>query len=348
MNRETKIGLLTGLFVIILVGVLLSEYLGGADRAPKQAVLVDVGADYRNRTLTAIGAPEVDRQTGQILNTAGGREDQLPMASAATPGSIAVMPMSTDAELIRQREEQERLTVQAQQLRQQQLAAADKGRGNILTPADPSVTFVAGEKGGVIQVPAKSGPTTHVIAKGDTLGKIAYQYFGSSKSSFVAKIVAANPDMLKDAKSNLIIGKKLVIPGTQADTASATLPTTPIGASAGAAKTDDRVPPPTAGNVPGLPQINPTSGHAVASKPVGSETKTSDKKAADKKETPAATAKPGKYVVEKGDTFGVIAKKVYGSSKAAYVKLIADANKGVKSESLKVGQELRIPEKSAK
>ena len=53
MTREAKIGLLTGLGVIVLIGVLLSEYLGGptagAPGASNRMAPLPVSAAYRER-----------------------------------------------------------------------------------------------------------------------------------------------------------------------------------------------------------------------------------------------------------------------------------------------------------
>jgi nucleoid-associated protein YgaU len=57
--------------------------------------------------------------------------------------------------------------------------------------------------------PAPAGPRLHVVAAGDTLSKIAVQYYGSA--SRWPDILAANRDVLKNEKS-LLVGTKLKIP----------------------------------------------------------------------------------------------------------------------------------------
>jgi nucleoid-associated protein YgaU len=57
--------------------------------------------------------------------------------------------------------------------------------------------------------PAPAGPRLHVVAAGDTLSKIAVQYYGSA--SRWPEILAANRDVLKNEKS-LLVGTKLKIP----------------------------------------------------------------------------------------------------------------------------------------
>lgn len=379
MNRETKIGLLTGLFVIILVGVLLSEYLGGADHAPKQAVLTDVGAEYRHRTLNQVGVPVLDRDTGHVLNNAIlPREDQLPLASAAmgptvTPAVAPIPVAGMDAERVRLRDEQERqaaiaaaqrqqqLAMQAQQLAQQQLAqqqqqarptqttqlvSADKPT---MPAAADAVTYVPGTKAETIELaaatpkatpdlkPVKAHNEEYVIAKGDTLGKIATKFYGTQKGDAIARIIAANPETLKDGvKSGLVVGKKLIIPSADVQMVSAAAasmqPIAPVPAS-----------PTKVENTTVLPKVIPVTSRVDAPSAKPAEKKAETK--ADTKVDQPKSAHKGVYTVEKGDTVGIIAKKMYGSSKPAFVKAILEANKGVKSENLKIGQELKIPEK---
>lgn len=357
MNRETKIGLLTGLFVIILVGVLLSEYLGGADRAPKQAALADVGAEYRHRTLNQVGVPVLDRETGHVVNNPIlPRENQLLMAAAPT-GPMITPPVNPipaagmDAERTRLRDEQERLAAIAAAQRQQQLALMQTQQIAQVRQAQPvisvekapvapveTVTYVPGTVAAVKPAPElkpKASAENYVIAKGDTLGRISAKFYGTSKSDMIMKIVAANPEVLKDGlKSNLIIGKQLLIPSADTPMPESVKVEPVMAAVPASPKTESGV-----NSSTGLPKVIPAGAHADA----GNSTKT-EKKTEAKSDQPK-THKDAIYVVEKGDNLGVIAKKMYGSSKPAFVKLILDANKGVKPENLKIGQELKIPEK---
>ena len=81
-------------------------------------------------------------------------------------------------------------------------------------PVKPPTTTVAPSstttKPVTAAAPAKaSGGTTHVVGKGDTLGKLASKYYG--KSSEWPRIQKANKDLLGNSES-LSIGQKLVIP----------------------------------------------------------------------------------------------------------------------------------------
>jgi nucleoid-associated protein YgaU len=61
------------------------------------------------------------------------------------------------------------------------------------------------------QPPAAENPYTqhHVVVKGDTLSKIAQQYYGDA--ALYPKIFEANRDVLKDP-NKISIGQKLRIP----------------------------------------------------------------------------------------------------------------------------------------
>ena len=74
----------------------------------------------------------------------------------------------------------------------------------------------------------KPANQTYVIASGDTLGKIASKYYGSSKQPDVQRIVAANKPILKDATTTLVVGKKLVIPNAPVATPAAAKTAAPV------------------------------------------------------------------------------------------------------------------------
>src|SRR4051794_19465145 len=87
MNKEAKIGMLTGLGVIVLLGVLLSEYLG--DKNTAGGAVVDVatggmaplpgGAGDREPGASPIGVPAM-APAGQVVQLAGGGEISTPMS----------------------------------------------------------------------------------------------------------------------------------------------------------------------------------------------------------------------------------------------------------------------------
>jgi nucleoid-associated protein YgaU len=58
--------------------------------------------------------------------------------------------------------------------------------------------------------PAQSAARSYVVQAGDSLWKIAQQFYG--KGNLFQKIIDANPDKLKDEKSVIHPGDKLTIP----------------------------------------------------------------------------------------------------------------------------------------
>jgi nucleoid-associated protein YgaU len=58
--------------------------------------------------------------------------------------------------------------------------------------------------------PAQSATRSYVVQAGDSLWKIAQQFYG--KGNLFQKIIDANPDKLKDEKSVIHPGDKLTIP----------------------------------------------------------------------------------------------------------------------------------------
>ena len=69
MTREAKIGMLTGLGVIVLVGVLLSEYLGapaGATSTTGRMASLPLGQSYRNEVMQPVGVPGTVRPDASV------------------------------------------------------------------------------------------------------------------------------------------------------------------------------------------------------------------------------------------------------------------------------------------
>ncbi len=156
----------------------------------------------------------------------------------------------------------------------------------------------------------------YVIAPGDTLGKIATKFYKTSKSDAVQRIVAANPKVLKDSKTMLIAGKKLIIP-----TVAAAPKNTPETGS---------VLPIQAKKAPAVVIHSP--GGATTPQAAPAVTTDAPKKAA-----------PSSYVVQGGDTLEKIAKRVAPTAVSAMVKKIEALNGISDPTGLQVGQKLKLP-----
>src|SRR6478672_10920006 len=104
MTKEAKIGMLTGLGVIVLIGVLLSEYLGDKNPGGGGTAVVNVptgrmaplpvGAAYREQVTSPIGVPAM-APAGQVVQLAGGGEISTPVSHDAMP-PVMVAAESTD------------------------------------------------------------------------------------------------------------------------------------------------------------------------------------------------------------------------------------------------------------
>lgn len=248
MTREAKIGMLTGLGVIVLIGVLLSEYLGDARSmsGPLASALVGtgvpptasatgrmaelpVGAQYRQQVLEPIGVPGMARAdapltgmqspgapAGMMVNVppAFAREPaisqvELPLADAGPTISAPVAPIAMGRSPVEERR------------------GPGSGPPTISVQESRAVTAVAMMEAAPLPqqtaTPRPASPVpgrTYVIAAGDSLAKIAKKFYASSKLSDVNRIVAANPVILKNAESTLHVGKTLTIPNVAAPAAT--------------------------------------------------------------------------------------------------------------------------------
>ncbi|HUO09239.1 MAG TPA: LysM peptidoglycan-binding domain-containing protein [Phycisphaerae bacterium] len=349
MTREAKIGMLTGLGVIVLIGVLLSEYLGpgthgpgaGGMAATGRMATLPMGAAYRQEIMQPVGVPSLVRADGATQAPGAGA---IVSAAPAAPMAYAAMDASgaprMDAPVSAAPALNQPVTPVPAGTIQMDGTALPASVPTMQMPATAVQTvYVPGQTAGTpvgaapatgtvvmdgpaaseahkSAAPAKPAGQEYVIAAGDNLAKIAKKFYHSSKNSDIERIVAANPAMLKDSKSMLIAGKKLFIPAV-APAANAAVPT-PMAVAAAPAKAKTVI------RQPG------TSGGAVSAVG-GSSTTTSTKKTATKT-----------YVVQANDTLEKIAKK-FGGNTSETVKKIMAAN-GIKdAKSLQVGQKLTLP-----
>jgi nucleoid-associated protein YgaU len=193
-----------------------------------------------------------------------------------------------------------------------------------------------------MQDPPKPAVVMHTVAAGDTLAKIAKQYYGVVKNSDIQKIVAANPTMLKDATTMLVVNKKLVIPGMAPATPVGT-PSVVVGPVPGRAPADGsgdsvKVYLPSSSMTEAVP---PTLGAVLAPKADAAKAGApkTDVAKADNKDTMAKKS----YVVQSGDTLEKIAKRLAPSKISDMVQKLMSLN-GIKDPTkLQVGAPLKVP-----
>ncbi len=221
MTRETKIGLLTGLGVIVLIGVLLSEYLGGGARptVEEQAAMADKGASYRAAAVTPVGVPTVDARGIPAPGMEGGGETNYTVIAGQerpaptndrSSGPVVGQPV-----------------VPQPMARMPDAVAAGRGSpGGPTTDLTDPVTGRPLESAVYVAVdPSREGTPAlrtaaglpsgemYAIVPGDNLTKIARKFYKSAGKADIQRIIAANPSLLKDEKTPLIVGKKLLLPG---------------------------------------------------------------------------------------------------------------------------------------
>jgi LysM repeat protein len=348
MNKETKIGLLTGLGVIVIIGVLLSEYLGqpgSGSSSMASAALGNLGAPYRERIMNPIGVvPVVNPEVATSAPATAAGDPTTPIANAqpianasVNPGSQSVPSMTSVGTLgtpvvKNVPDDQTSMNDPALPAPQPAIVNSDTqvqpavfvpANGN--TPAlnaanalgdDKAVQLVSGSTTPVATAPAPTPSVTYTVGKGDTLTLICKKIYHSATNANQKKIVAANPTVLKSTASPLKIGMKLIVP----DAPKAVVAPKPIVTAAGttpAGKMKIAVPGKSATNVAPLP--------ASAG-------------------TPKA-AKATVYTVQKGDTLAKIAKKTLGSATHANMLKIAKLNGFAIDDSLDVGDVLHLPVK---
>jgi len=195
MNKETKIGMLVGLCVIVLIGVLLSEYLGNGTSGQRMADLDKYkGPQYRDNMTRDVGTTSVkgiQPGTGDPV-VARADESDMPVAFAdGSQGPLTRQPVTPQGV--------GPVPADPRQDGGQPVLMGDLPNDGVSTPQ------VA--QGGT-QIVIKQ----YVIQKNDTVRLLAKKFYNSADAPELAGIVAANPGTLKDANTALVAGKKLNIP----------------------------------------------------------------------------------------------------------------------------------------
>lgn len=291
MTRETKIGLFTGFGVIILIGVLLSNYLNtGAGRKHPFAAIMRVGTMLRREVRNPVSVPVYANPTTAGSNrqpvprlanvsgnamasaTTGTGQNQTPAALvselpthglvpayAATPapstpvsnpgttntqpvinaavtaqpaGTVPVVAALPPAAAPAQSPASSVSYANQTQTVPASNREATSGAANQLDvvqlPTRMPLTklvhnaaaiqgMVASVTGQADVVPsiAAGNSVQYTVHPGDTLRKIAYHYYHSASNASVRRLVHANRSFLKNSRSVLLIGRKLVIPGAR-------------------------------------------------------------------------------------------------------------------------------------
>jgi LysM repeat protein len=328
MTREAKIGMLTGLGVIVLIGVLLSKYLGegvAGGAATGRMAELPLGETYRKQVMQPVGVPGMVPADAAVT---GGQVTAGPLSMNEVPKAFAAVD-TRDASGNGQVGTANQ-AIAGQPIVGQPVTAVPTGPladGPISEAKVPTIELVgqnelqaASSVAGQSEADAGKGTTssaptasqrglTYVIVSNDSLAKIAKKFYHSTKSEDLQRIVAANPKILKNDKTMLIVGKKLFIPSIVQTAAPAT-----------GVKTAQAGKPNVVIHPPG--------------------TKNADQAATTVKKTASAV-----YVVQDGDSLGKIAAKLSSKGATVSVKALMAAN-GLKDGAvLQVGEKLKVPAK---
>ncbi|MGQ9592216.1 MAG: LysM peptidoglycan-binding domain-containing protein, partial [Planctomycetota bacterium] len=151
-------------------------------------------------------------------------------------------------------------------------------------------------------------PKTHTIQEGDTYYKIAKAEYGSADPRLIAHLQKANPGL---EPARLPVGKEISVPAPPAD-----------------------------GKPPASRPGGSSSKSAPASQPAPGAAAQGEAKSAPAPSGPAKL--PLRYLVQRGDTLGKLARRFYGDPNKFHV--IADANEDLKyGGDLIAGTTITIP-----
>ena len=234
MNRETKIGLVTGLTLIVLVGALLSSYLGRSRRAIAVASNSALGRSLRNRLLSPTGIAAVPQVSAPAAGPAGQRDSNSRLFTATAPPSFTPVVVRLPIR-----------DLSSSQLRHAPLLTATSTPTTTaaVTPIPMAPTPGHSALVGVPRVPANhslqglvvsaanpqlsnrpvysptlsrpspsAGATLYTIKRGDTLDRIAWRFYHNAGPVAIKRIVQANHGKISSARSVIRIGETLRIP----------------------------------------------------------------------------------------------------------------------------------------
>jgi len=190
MTRETKIGLLVGMGVILFIGILISDYLSSATRqTPADLTQVDRGRDVAP-------SPIVERST------------PLPEPRAARPGRD-VQLLGTDEPTAAQRRAAEHEVVGPIYRVETPESAFQVDRLTQTTepPIDPTPHIGTADR--QPSAPATPRDRVHHVREGETLFVIAEKYYGNGE--YYMSIYEANRNKMT-SPNHLRAGVRLVIP----------------------------------------------------------------------------------------------------------------------------------------
>lgn len=357
MTRETKIGLLIGLGFIVVFAVLLSNSgqlpppgdsidLVSADRGDKvessvpgpvgsTTVFPDVVADGRARG--GLSTPAGDKAPA-ASQTASAWDGTLPrpsvldpdpgehtrLASGSVPGAPGPTAGGTFVEVLH------RVAPPLTEPVEEPQATPRPGLPSTSPEPAPAPEVAPAPRA---PEPIEARPSReYLVQKGDTLGKIAKQFYDTAAVAVVEYLAKSNKDRIKD-KHSIAEGQKLLIPNLPPGLVEPADNFAP-------AKFHAAVPLDRGDTLANLVKVTTQDPPRRAPTAVLPLTDTQATKATGPSAAPAEKQTRW-YVVKQGETLSSIARKELGSS--GRWREIQNLNKGLDPTKMKSGDKLKLP-----
>ncbi len=304
MSRDTRIGMVTGLAIIVLIGALLSMYLDRAQSSVQPAALAALGSAFRDSLInppTSTVPPPPSQANTPAHNAPS--TGMAPRAGAAGGNSAAPAQMVMGNVY--------NSSINAMPTPPASFPIGFARVGNL----KPVGNQPLGQTGG------NSSIRTYTVKSGDTLTHIAWLCYHDGGPLAVRRIIQANSATLKNIHSTLHIGQKLIIPPATVSTSVAAHATMNLTQMAATTNT---------GRLPGMRRAKQAATQLID----GFFPKDSA--------ASAPTSAGMSYKVKPHDTLAAIARKYMGSASVANIHRIMAANHISNPNKLAVGMVLRL------
>jgi nucleoid-associated protein YgaU len=323
MTRETKVGLLVGICVILLIGIIISDQLTVMQQ-PAPAQFTDAAATAQE-TLTPLPLSDPSQASMPLTPPPAVREAVVPLPQDLTPPPPQVQTVEQPQAPAQPSDRTTFVDVASNR----PVVPDPNGQFHAVNPVSPpNVTLSATDRAGSLTPPGTSpvaaadtlrrqpAPLYHDVATGETLYQIAQRYYGNGETWKIIR--EANMDKV-DAKGNVKLGVRLTIPNKASLVETTTTRTTTITRM-------------------------PASGGSTV---IGAQAPIAADNSGTALRIVQAPAPARTVTVEKGQTLGTLARIHLGSS-AKWPDLLAANRDQLKNpQDLKPGMKLRLPGSAA-
>ena len=217
MNRETKIGLVTGVTLIVLIGAMLSSYLSAPRNNVGDLSLTGQGMAMRNQLSNPVGIATVPAPQNQPVVSS------QPAAIAPVPPPVVPTVSAPSVALAGQYNQITQLPYGTGNSTGSTASAAQTAP--TINPEVVPVVVARQPAPAARTLPANattvSQAATYTVRPGDTLGKIAWHFYHDAGPLAVRRIVDANRAELGSAGTMIRVGETLRIPAANEQTGPA-------------------------------------------------------------------------------------------------------------------------------